>query len=162
MSEPELSFHHLAQRLRLRELPVGEPSPDLWQRIADTHAGRVRQARVRRGIIGSSLVAIVLVAILVVPKWLEPSATQRGVDWQARAQALELQLRALRDGTGAHADDAGALEAQAEIARVDDALQTAYDTGAEKDQLELLWKRRSELLGALISVRQRHVEISRI
>jgi len=162
MSEPELSFHHLAQRLRLRELPVGEPSPDLWQRIADTHAGLVRQARVRRGIIGSSLVAIVLVAIFVVPKWLEPSATQRGVDWQARAQALELQLRALRDGTGAHADDAGALEAQAEIARVDDALQTAYDTGAEKDQLELLWKRRSELLGALISVRQRHVEISRI
>jgi hypothetical protein len=162
MSEPELSFQNLAQRLRLRELPVGEPSPDLWQRIADTHAGRVRRARVRRGIVGSSLAAIVLLAILVVPKWLEPSAAQRDVDWQARAQALELQLRALRDSSGAHADNAGALEAQSEIARVDDALQAAYDTGAEKDQLELLWKRRSELLGALISVRQRHVEISRI
>ena len=161
MSQPELSFHHLTQRLRLRELPVGEPSPDLWQRIADTHAGRVRRARMRRGIAGSSLAALVLIAVLVVPKWLEPSATERDVDWQARAQALELQLRALRDGTGAH-DDAGAVEAQSEIARVDDALQTAYDTGAQKDQLELLWKRRSELLGALISVRQRHVEISRI
>jgi hypothetical protein len=162
MSEPELSFQNLAQRLRLRELPVGEPSPDLWQRIADTHAGRVRRARVRRGIVGSSLAAIVLLAILVVPKWLEPSAVQRDVDWQARAQALELQLRALRDNSGAQADNAGALEAQSEITRVDDALQAAYDTGAEKDQLELLWKRRSELLGALISVRQRHVEISRI
>src|SRR6478752_4505040 len=107
MSEPELTFHHLAQRLRQSELPVGEPSPDLWQRIADTHAGRVRRARVRRGIIGSSLVVIVLIAILVVPKWLEPSAMQRNVDWQARAQALELQLRALRDSTGAHADNAG-------------------------------------------------------
>jgi hypothetical protein len=105
---------------------------------------------------------MLLVAVLVVPKWLAPSATERDVDWQARAQALELQLRALRDSTGAHADNAGALEAQAEIARVDDALQAAYDTGAERDQLELLWKRRSELLGALISVRQRHVEISRI
>jgi hypothetical protein len=162
MSEPELSFHELAQRLRLRALPVGEPSPDLWRRIADTHAGRVRRARLRRGIIGSSLVAMLLVAILVVPKWLAPSATEREVDWQARAQALELQLRALRDSTGAHADNAGALETQSEIARVDDALQAAYDTGAERDQLDLLWKRRSELLGALISVRQRHVEISRI
>jgi len=162
MSEPELSFHELAQRLRLRELPVGEPSPDLWQRIAVTHAGRMRRARMRRAIIGSSLAAMILVAALVAPTWLAPSATQREVDWQARAQALELQLRALRVSADAHADSDGALETQSEIARVDDALQTAYDTGAEKDQLELLWKRRSELLGALISVRQRHVEISRI
>ena len=162
MSEPELSFHELAQRLRLRELPVGEPSPDLWQRIADTHAGRLRRARRRRAMIGSGLAAMILVAVLVAPTWLAPSATQREVDWQARAQALELQLRALREGADAQADSAGALETQSEIARVDDALQTAYDTGAQKDQLELLWKRRSELLGALISVRQRHVEISRI
>jgi hypothetical protein len=162
MSEPELSFHELTQRLRLRALPVGEPSPDLWQRIADTHAGRVRRARMRRGIIGSSLAALILVAVLIAPKWLAPSAMEREVDWQARAQALELQLRALRDSAGAHTDNAGALETQSEIARVDDALQAAYDAGAERDQLELLWKRRSELLGALISVRQRHVEISRI
>jgi len=161
MSEPELSFHELAQRLRLRELPVGEPSPDLWQRIAATQAGRMRRTRMR-SVIGSCLAVMALVAVLVAPKWLAPSATQREVDWQARAQALELQLRALRDSAGANADSAGALETQSEIARVDDALQTAYDTGAQKDQLELLWKRRSELLGALISVRQRHVEISRI
>jgi len=162
MSEPELSFHELMQRLRLRELPVGEPSPDLWQRIADSHVGRMRRARMRRGIVGSSLAALILLAVLVAPKWLEPAATEHAIDWQARAQALELQLRALRDSIGTHADNAGALETQSEIARVDDALQAAYDTGAERDQLEQLWKRRSELLGALISVRQRHVEISRI
>jgi hypothetical protein len=162
MSEPQLSFHELAQRLRLRELPVGEPSPDLWPRIAAAHAGRVRRARRRRGIIGSSLAVIALVAVLIAPKWLAPAATERDIDWQARAQALELQLHALQDSTGAHANGDGALEAQSEIARVDDALQTAYDTGAQRDQLALLWKRRSELLGALISVRQRHVEISRI
>jgi hypothetical protein len=107
------------------------------------------------------LAAVLLVAVLVVPKWLAPSA-EREVDWQARAQALELQLSALRDSAGASADNAGVIEAQSEIARVDDALQAAYDTGAERNELELLWKRRSELLGALISVRQRHVEISRI
>ena len=161
MSEPELSFHELTQRLRLRTLPVGEPSPDLWQRIAATHAGRMRRTRMR-SVIGSCLAVMALVAVLVAPKWLAPSATQREVDWQARAQALELQLHALQDANGTRTDTAGALDAQSEIARVDDALQTAYDTGAEKDQLELLWKRRSELLGTLISVRQRHVEISRI
>ena len=162
MSEPELSFHELAQRLRLRELPVVEPSPDLWQRIAVTHAGRMRRARMRRAIIGSSLAAILLVAVVGAPKSLAPSATERAVDWQARAQALELQLHALPDSAGVHADNAGARETQSEIARIDDALQAAYDTGAESNQVELLWKRRSELLGALISVRQRHVEISRI
>ena len=162
MSDPELSFHELAQRLRLGELPAGEPSPDLWQRIADTHAGRVRRTRMRRGIIGSCLAVMALVAVLLGPNWLAPSVTEREVDWQARAQALELQLHALQDATGARAYTAGALDAQSEIARIDDALQTAYDTGAEKNQRDLLWKRRSELLGTLISVRQRHVEISRI
>jgi hypothetical protein len=162
MSEPQLSFHELTQHLRLRELPVGEPSPDLWQRIADTHASRRRRTRLRRGITGSALAALLLVAVLVAPKWLAPSATEHEVDWQARAQALEMQLRLLRDSSGAHSENAGALEAQSEIARVDDALQAAYDAGAQPDQLEPLWKRRSELLGALISARQRHVEISRI
>jgi hypothetical protein len=161
MSEP-VSFHELAQHLRLRELPVVEPSPDLWQRIADTHAGRMRRTRMRRGLVGSSLAVLVLAGVLMAPKWLTPPATEGDVDWQARAQALELQLRALQDDARARTDNDGTLAAQSEIARVDDALQTAYDTGAERDQLTLLWKRRSELLGTLISVRQRHVEISRI
>jgi hypothetical protein len=161
MSEPELSFHELAQRLRLRELPVVEPSPDLWQRIAVTHAGRMRRARMRRA---SSARA-----------WRhDPGCRARRADMAgAFGNAARSRLAGARAGAGiatacvrvsadAHADSDGALETQSEIARVDDALQTAYDTGAEKDQLELLWKRRSELLGALISVRQRHVEISRI
>jgi hypothetical protein len=94
MSEPELSFHELAQRLRLRELPVGEPSPDLWQRIADTHAGRMRRARRRRAIIGSSLAAMFLVAVLVAPTWLAPSATQREVDPCRRCSHRAVPLRA--------------------------------------------------------------------
>lgn len=160
MSERELSFHELTQRLRLRELPMSEPSSDLWQRIADTHQGRLRRARVRRGIAGSGLAAMALAALIIAPKWLAPAA--EGVDWLARAQALELQLHALEATRGAHADSTGALDTQAEIARIDNALQAAYDTGAEREQLAPLWKRRSELLDTLISVRQQHVEISRI
>jgi hypothetical protein len=159
MSEPELSFHQLAQRLRLRELSLSEPSSDLWQRIADTHQGRLRRARLRRGIVASSIVAAALAAaFLIAPGWLARPASEGDIDWQARAQALELQLHALDPA----ADSAGAIDAQSEIARVDNALQSAYDTGAEKNQLAPLWKRRSELLDALISVRQQHVQISRI
>ncbi|HSE13433.1 MAG TPA: hypothetical protein VLB69_12455 [Rudaea sp.] len=161
MSERELSFHELTRRLRLRELPMSEPSSDLWQRIADAHQGRLRRARVRRGIVGSGVAAMALAALIIAPKWPAPAA-EGDVDWLARAQALELQLRALEATRGAHADSTGALDTQAEIARIDNALQAAYDTGAEREQLAPLWKRRSELLGTLISVRQRHVEISRI
>lgn len=158
MSEPQLSFHEMAQRLRLRRLPVSEPSSDLWQRIADAHQSRLRRIRWRRGIVGSGLAAAALAAFLIVPLWLAPAA-EGDVDWQARAQALELQLHALAAGA---TDSGGVLEAQSEIARIDSALQTAYDLGAEKEQLAPLWKRRSELLGMLLSVRQQHVEISRI
>lgn len=162
MSEPELTFHELTRHLRLRELPESEPSSDLWQRIARAHHGRVRRARVRRGIIGSSIAAAALAAVLIVPGWLVRPTADGAIDWQARAQALELQLHALDASGSAQAVSAGLLDAQSEIARIDDALQTAYDTGAGKEQLALLWKRRSELLGTLISVRQQHVEISRI
>jgi hypothetical protein len=163
MSEPELTFQELTRQLRLRELPEIEPSTDLWQRIAGAHHRRVRRARARRGIIiGSSVAAAALAALLIVPGWLARPAADGVIDWQARAQALELQLHALEASGGAQAVSSGALDTQSEIARIDDALQTAYDTGAEKEQLSLLWKRRSELLGTLISVRQQHVEISRI
>lgn len=162
MSEPELSFHELAQRLRLRELPISEPSPDLWQRIAVAHQVRVRRARVRRGLIGSGFAAAVLAALLVMPGWLARPTPDGAIDWQARAQALELQLHALEAAGSARVDSPGALETQSEIARIDHALQAAYDTGAEKKQLAALWKRRSELLDTLISVRQQRVEISRI
>jgi hypothetical protein len=162
MSEPELSFQELTQRLRLRELPVSEPSSNLWQRIAETHNGRRRRARLQRLMLGSGLAAMALAAVLVAPKWLTPAAVESEVDWQARAQALELQLHALQAAAGARQENAGALDTQSELARIDDALQAAYDTGAERDQLALLWKRRSELLGMLISVRRQHVETSRI
>lgn len=162
MSEPELSFHEVTQRLRLRDLPVSEPSSDLWQRIAAAHHVRVRRARVRRGLIGSGFAAAVLAALLISPGWLARSPADGDIDWQARAQALELQLHALEAAGNARIDSAGALETQSEIARVDGALQTAYDAGAEEKQLAPLWKRRSELLDTLISVRQQRVEISRI
>ena len=80
------------------------------------------------------------------------------VDWQARAQALELQLRALDAGRPADAHG----DADDELVRVDAALQAAYDDGGDRQQLEMLWKRRSELLNMLVRARAHNVEISRI
>ena len=158
MSDQELNYRDLARQLRLGELPVVEPSSDLWSRIASAHqaAGRRRQ-RLRVGVGLSAFAALVLVAIVA-------STGQPGrsgddvINWQARAQALELQLRA----QDAIAGTTVALDAESELAHVDRALQAAYDDGTAKDRMTILWKRRSELLGTLLDARRQHTRISRI
>jgi len=78
------------------------------------------------------------------------------VDWQARAQALEVQLNAV----AARNDNNGVVDA--ELARIDAALQSAYDRGAATNELVPLWKQRSDLLGALLTARQQQVTLTRI
>jgi hypothetical protein len=162
MSDSELSFDALP-RPALGRLPVVEPAPDLWQRIATAHQQRVQRARVRRrtAVFGGSALAAALLLALGLGGADRP-APRDAVDWQARAQALELQLRALAATrpTGPAAALAGT--AQNELVLVDAALQAAYDNGAERERLDALWKRRSELLGALLQARSKDVEISRI
>ena len=51
---------------------------------------------------------------------------------------------------------------EAELARVDRALQAAYDHGARKNELLPLWKQRSELLSLLLAVRQQQLALTRI
>lgn len=156
MSE-DLTFAALSQRLQLRELPVAEPAPDLWPRIVARHTRRHRAARRRRNGLGiaAGLAAAALGVALGV-SWRGGTAPER-VDWQARAQALELELRATTGARGALSPDA-----LGELARVDAALQAAYDEGADRARVGPLWKRRSELLSALLHAREQNVEISRI
>jgi len=145
--------------VRLGELPIAEPSPDLWGRITHAHQVALRRARRRRLALWSGS-AIALVAALVGASALRAPRNPGGeVDWQARAQALELQLR-----EAATAGRPGALPAEAysELVRVDRALQAAYDEGAEHPRVTALWKRRSELLNTLLQARRENVEITRI
>ena len=153
MAQPELTYSTLAQRVRLDELPLAEPSPQLWPRIAAARQLVVRRRRVRTL---ASVGALALLVLLATPAWL--SRSREAVDWQARAQALELQLRTLAPASGAA--DVGAM--QVEIANLDRALQTAYDEGGDENQLSPLWKKRSELLDALLEARRRHLLINRI
>jgi hypothetical protein len=165
MSRPELSLGELPE-MRLGRLPVMEPSPDLWERIA---AAQRTRARRRRRLRHAATLCAALVGVLV----LFASADRFGafdehdsataIDWQARAQALELQLRALRTGASPQqGSDALATDLQNELALVDAALQTAYDDGATHDRVDALWKRRSELLSVLLAARRHDIRISRI
>jgi len=159
VSEPDLTFRELAQRLHLGEPALVDPPADLWPRIAQAQRQRMQRARARRRttwMAGFGVAVAGLVAGLLV--WLDRPET---VDWQARAQALELQLHALDGGEPARPLNV-VIEAQSELARIDATLQAAYDEGADTATLNALWKRRSELLGALLRARQQNMEISRI
>lgn len=154
MNEQELNFRDLAARLPA-SATAHMPPADLWPRIAAAHAGRRRKRRWRR--LGAG--ALALVATLAYTAFAWRHAASPAIDWQARAQALELQLDALPMPA---ANDPMARLAESELAHLDDSLQAAYDRGAPPHDLGPLWRRRSELLDALLSVRRQRVLPSQI
>ena len=148
----ELNFSDLADTASAPAMLP--PSADLWSRIAVAHLARRRRRTVRR-IAGAGTAAVVLIAVVAfgVHSMREPA-----VDWQARAQALELQLNdAIAQRSAPLSSDT-----QEELARVDFALQSAYDRGANKSELAPLWKQRSELLSVLLAARQQKLALTRI
>jgi hypothetical protein len=152
MAEQELSLHEIVQRLPSAE--TAHVGADLWPRIAAAHLARQRRRHVQRWA-GGALAAAALLALAVTgPAWL--ARPTPAVDWQARAQALEIQLNAL----AARGDANGTVDA--ELVRIDASLQAAYDRGAPSNELIPLWKQRSDLLGALLSARQQQVRLTRI
>ena len=129
-----------------------EPSPDLWQRIERAHtARRTRRLRLRIGAAATFACAAFGTYLLL------PAGAP---DWQARSQALEIELRNLpaRPDT----ENAASLETESQLAQLDTALQAAYDRGATPKELIALWKQRSELLSTLLTVRQVAVAVTRI
>ena len=131
------------------------PSADLWQRIASAHVARKRRRAMRRVAgVGSAAVLVVAMVTAGVVTFREP----RAVDWQARAQALEMQLNEAL----AQRDLPMAGDTEEELERVDLALQSAYDRGANKTELVPLWKQRSELLSLLLAARQQQLALTRI
>lgn len=153
MADQELNLRDIIARL-----PAGADTAhlgtDLWPRIAQTHLTRRRRRRVQRMVAAACAAAAVCAAVFVVPAWVARPVP--AVDWQARAQALEMQLDAL-----ARTADADGV-ADAELARIDVALQAAYDRGAPANELIPLWKQRSDLLSALLVARQQQVALTRI
>jgi len=151
MAEQELNLHDIVRRLPAAE--TAHVSADLWPRIAAAHLARQQRRRAQRWAGGALAAAALLALAIIGPAWF---ATPPAIDWQARAQALELQLNAL----AARGDANGTVDA--ELVRIDASLQAAYDRGAPANEVIPLWKQRSDLLGALLSARQQQVRLTRI
>ncbi|HEX6833477.1 MAG TPA: hypothetical protein VF132_08085, partial [Rudaea sp.] len=135
-----------------------EPPAQLWARIEAAH-GRRRRRRIGLRVGAASMFALAAVIVGVTHRAMERPRDE--IDWQARAQALETQLRTLAQSE--RLPRAAATDAtRAELLRVDLSLQAAYDRGARADELAPLWKRRSELLDALIEVREQGLALTRI
>ena len=151
--QSELKFSDLADTSA--EPAMLPPSADLWQRIATAHVARKRRRAMRRiAGIGSAAVLVIAMVTVGIVKLREPPA----VDWQARAQALEMQLNEAL----AQRDLPVTGDTEEELERVDLALQAAYDRGADKTELVPLWKQRSELLSLLLAARQQQLALTRI
>jgi hypothetical protein len=156
MSTRELNFRDIAQRLT--DAPAEEPAADLWPRIAQAHLVR-RQRRRRRRVAAAGFTALaLLVVVLMATRVPGPGTT----DWQARAQALEIQLHSSATFTGGAENNPLVLDTESELGQVDGALQAAYDHDAGKSELVPLWKQRSELLSALLAARRQSLTVTRI
>ena len=144
-----------------------EPPAGLWSRIETTHAKRTARRR-RRRLAGGSVLAAALIGIVSFSSLHSPSSMPghgADVDWQARAQALELQLQTMEHGRDAPAVALAANDtdpATVELEDIDHRLQAAYERGVYTNELVPLWKRRSELLDTLITARKQGLKLTRI
>jgi hypothetical protein len=156
MGTDELTFRDIAAHLPTP--PTFVPAADLWPRIAAAYNARRQRRRMQR--VGAAVAIMVIAVALVVLPVASPK-TAASIDWQARAQALEIELNALAR-LHANGESAVAFDVEAELANVDGALQSAYDRGAQKEELAQLWKKRSAILSVLLAARQQQLTLTRI
>jgi hypothetical protein len=145
----------------LAELPVHEPDPALWSRIAAAHAhaskpvaSKPKRRPLRLALGFATAAALVVAVIATMPRNDDPPA--RVVEGQRESQTLESEWRTLTP--------VAATRPAAGIARlhmIDAALQAAYDRGAEPAELKPLWQQRNDALRGLILV-ARTDEVTRI
>ena len=147
-------------RLPAMQVPLDIEPPDaLWSRIEKAH-GRKRRRRNLSRVAGAGVIVAVLAIAMTAGVRLLPHS-RSNVDWEARAQALELQLRTVAEGNGMLRTVASD-DMRVELRRVDLSLQSAYDRGAREDELAPLWKRRSELLNTLIEDREHGLALTQL
>jgi hypothetical protein len=127
-------------------LPVFAPDPALWQRIAAEHRRRVAARRRKLGVVG--LAAAAVLALVVGLPLRPPSASAPSVemtDGQRESQALESEWQRVA------ATPRQAVGGLARVRVIDAALQSAYDRGAQSDELTTLWRQRNDALRGLIA-----------
>ncbi|HVT33597.1 MAG TPA: hypothetical protein VHE32_13180 [Rhodanobacteraceae bacterium] len=141
MRRQSLNEAHAPHPLLL-DLPVFEPDATLWPRIvaARAAAGAPKRQRVS-WLIGAAAAAAVFATLLAV---MPHAPTESPLaESQRESQSLEREWHALSPAT---AQPAGLTRLHV----IDANLQSAYDRGAEADELGPLWKQRNDALRGLI------------
>lgn len=136
-----------------------QASAALWSRISIAHAQRVSRRRWQRLSVGAVLAVLVVSMALVYPRHTQHEPER--IDWQARAQALELQLAMLQSEHAAVAS-VGSDDVTSELETVDQRLRTAYEKGPPTEDVSPLWQRRSELLDTLLAARKQGLALTHI
>ena len=152
--------------MRLSDLPEFSPPAALRERILERLAPPARRNWPLPAALAAA--AVLALAMLLAPGLERPGADPSTVAAadpvaasQARSRALEADLAATRRD-GSSGGSAGILAAEAELARVDLALQSAYDRNAPATELEPLWRQRTDLLGALLAAYRNPESLVRI
>jgi hypothetical protein len=129
----------------LADLPAFEPDAQLWPRIVAAHARRRDERPRRRWLAGAGIAAaaaaVVIAALVVAPR---RNIDSPSIAAQRESQALEREWQSLPAAGSRPAADLARLHV------IDTALQSAYDRGAEADELGSLWKQRNDALRGLI------------
>jgi hypothetical protein len=139
-----------ALRRTLAQLPEFEPPAARWLDVIAARRARTGASARRRALLGAVAVAAVLAVVALLPlRMATPPAD--GGDTLARvverSHVLERDLAAARGARG----NATLMTVEAELARVDLALQAAYDRGAGPAELEPLWRERTAALQTLLA-----------
>ncbi len=128
-------------KLDLRQLPVFEPDPALWSRIAQTH---LRRRRWRQYGMAAAATVLIGVGAALLPRPSTGPEAPRWAEAQHESQVLEAEWRRLADG--GRPTTVGLTR----LRSIDGALQAAYDRGADADEIAPLWQQRNAALRDLI------------
>lgn len=136
-----------ALRRRLAAVPEFDPPAWLDARVQATLTQAPR--RRRRWLPLAALAAGLVVAVALAWRAPPPRASlSEEADWIERSHGLERELARLRLAS----DAPGAMVGlEAELARIDRALQAAYDRGATAPELVPLWQQRTDTLDSLVT-----------
>jgi hypothetical protein len=138
-----------ALRRTLAELPEFDAPAARWLDVIAARRARGTAWR-RRALLAGVAAAAALAAVALLPSRVAPPA----VDGAAVALAQAVQRSHALEGELARARGAGSaalVTVEADLARVDHALQAAYDRGAPPAELEPLWRERAAALETLLA-----------
>lgn len=146
-----------ALRRRLAAVPEFDPPAWLDARVHATLAQAPPRRRI--GWPAAAVAASFLAVIALAWRAPEPREPLSEAAWLERSRSLESELSRLRLASDA---PGGAVGLEAELARIDRALQAAYDRGATPTELAPLWQQRTATLDSLVTTWRRRDHVVRI